>query len=157
MAQVELCEVSAETVHQVAALSVLDEHKHLVATNAGSLTEALFAPEARYRAIFADGARQGLVMLYDETLRATPPAEPRIVVWRLMVDAGLRGQGIGRSALPQVIEHVRAKRVFTALGLSYVPGPRNPEPFYLGLGFRPTGRVDAGEVVLALPLGAGDT
>ena len=35
--------------------------------------------------------------------------------------------------------------------LSYVPGDGCPEPFYLSLGFRHTGRVDEGEVVLELP------
>ena len=33
-----------------------------------------------------------------------------------------------------------------------VPGPGSPEAFYLDLGFRHTGRLDEGEVVLELPL-----
>ena len=52
----------------------------------------------------------------------------------------------------QVIEHVRSKKLFAALELSYVPGPGCPEQFYLGLGFRPTGKVDEGEIVMSLPL-----
>lgn len=48
---------------------------------------------------------------------------------------------------------VRSKGLFERLELSYVPGPGCPEPFYLGLGFRHTGRVDGKEVVLELPLG----
>ena len=35
---------------------------------------------------------------------------------------------------------------------SYVPQPGGPEPFYLGLGFTPTGEVEDGEVVLVHPL-----
>jgi catechol 2,3-dioxygenase-like lactoylglutathione lyase family enzyme len=34
---------------------------------------------------------------------------------------------------------------------SYVPEPGGPGPFYLGLGFTPTGAIDEGEVVLAYP------
>jgi diamine N-acetyltransferase len=36
--------------------------------------------------------------------------------------------------------------------LSYVPGPGCPEPFYLGIGFRHTGRVDGNEIILEYPL-----
>ena len=50
------------------------------------------------------------------------------------------------------IEHVRAKGLFASLELSYVPGPGCPEAFYLGLGFRHTGKVDGNEIVLELPL-----
>lgn len=38
--------------------------------------------------------------------------------------------------------------------LSFVPGPGSPEPFYLGLGFRHTGRVEGRELVLELSLQA---
>ena len=54
--------------------------------------------------------------------------------------------------MQRVIEHVRAKGLFTTLELSHLPGPGCPEPFYLSLGFRHTGRLDDDEVVLELPL-----
>jgi diamine N-acetyltransferase len=73
-------------------------------------------------------------------------------VWRFMIDAGFQGRGIGTAAMMRVIEHVRAKGLFTSLELSYLPGPGCPEPFYLGLGFRHTGRVAGNEIVLELPL-----
>ncbi|MFT3957062.1 MAG: GNAT family N-acetyltransferase [Piscinibacter sp.] len=154
MASTQLREITADTVRRVTSLSVHDDQRHLVATNAESLAEALFAPEAWYRAIYADDELAGFVMLYDESLRSPPPEEPRVGVWRFMIDARFQGKGIGRSALLQVIEHVRSKAGFATLELSYVPGPRSPEQFYLGLGFEPTGRVHDGEVVLELPLGA---
>jgi diamine N-acetyltransferase len=68
------------------------------------------------------------------------------------IDARHQGKGIGRAALLRVIEHVRAKGAFEKLALSFVPGPGSPEAFYLSLGFRHTGRIDDGEVVLELPL-----
>jgi GNAT superfamily N-acetyltransferase len=45
-------------------------------------------------------------MLYDESLRTTPPDESQVVLWRFMVDAQFRGQGIGAAAPAQVIPHV---------------------------------------------------
>jgi diamine N-acetyltransferase len=69
-----------------------------------------------------------------------------------MIDARFQGQGIGKAALLQVIEHIRGKDLFSVLATSYVPGPGCAEQFYLGLGFRHTGRVERGEILLELPL-----
>ena len=149
-----LCEITADTVRAVCALAVAETQKGFVAPNAVSLAQALFAPEAWYRAIYAGDEPAGFVMLYDESLRTPPPEVPQVGVWRFMIDARFQGRGIGRAALRQVVEHVRAKGRFATLELSYVPGPGCPEPFYLGLGFRHTGRTDDGEVVLEIPLAA---
>jgi diamine N-acetyltransferase len=149
---VTLREITAETVLPVIKLSVADDQTQFVAPNAVSLAQALFAPEAWYRAIYVGEEPAGFVMLEDQSLRAPPPEAPEVGLWRLMVDRSFQGQGVGRAAMAQVIEHVRRKGVFTALLTSYVPGPGCPEPFYLGLGFRHTGRMDGEEVVLELPL-----
>jgi diamine N-acetyltransferase len=149
---VTLREINADTVRAVIKLAVAESQTGFVAPNAVSLSQALFSPEAWYRAIYSGEELAGFVMLYDESLRASPPEHPQVGVWRLMVDARFQGRGIGRAALLRVIEHVRSKRLFTKLELSYVPGDGCPEPFYLSLGFRHTGRVDEGEVVLELPL-----
>ena len=151
-ATVSLREITAETLLPVLRLAVADGQKGFVASNAVSLAQALYAPQAWYRAIHIGETPVGFVMLDDESLLQPPPANPTIGVWRLMVDARHQRRGIGRAALLQVIEHARAKGVARTLELSYVPGPGCPEPFYLGLGFRHTGRMDDDEVVLALDL-----
>ncbi|CAG0946778.1 diamine N-acetyltransferase [Gammaproteobacteria bacterium] len=155
--QVTLREITADTVGAVIKLSVAESQKGFVASNAVSLAQALFAPEAWYRAIYVGDEPVGFVMLDDESLRTPPPASPEIGVWRFMIDERFQGRGIGRVALQRVIEHVRAKGLFSALELSYVAGPGCPESFYLGLGFRHTGRVDDNEIILRLPLGEEDT
>lgn len=152
-ARVTLREITSETVIPVVRLSVAESQKGFVAPNAISLSQALFAPEAWYRAIYAGDELAGFVMLADESLRSPPPDFPKIGLWRLMVDERFQGRGIGKAAMLRVIEHVRARGVFETFELSYVPGPGCPEAFYLGLGFRHTGRVDDGEIVLELPLG----
>ncbi len=150
--QVSLREITAETVRAVVKLSVAEGQKGFVASNAVSLAQALFAPEAWYRAIYCEEELVGFVMLEDESLGKHPPERPGVGVWRFMIDAKFQGQGIGRAALLQVIDQVRSRGIFETLELSYVPGPGCPEPFYLGIGFRHTGRLDEGEVVLELPL-----
>jgi len=150
-ALVSLREITADTVVAITRLAVADNQKGFVAPNAVSLAQALFAPEAWYRAIHLGDTPVGFVMLEDESRQVPPPEHPEIGVWRFMIDARYQGQGIGRAALQSIIEQVRARKRFARLELSYVPGPGCPEPFYLGLGFRHTGRVDGNEVVLEYP------
>ena len=149
---VALCETTAETVRAVTDLSVTESQRGFVAPNAVSLAQALFAPEAWYRAIYFGEELAGFVMLEDGSLLSPPEPCPEVSVWRFMIDAKFQRRGIGRAALLQLIEHVRKKNLFTKLELSFVPGPGCPEPFYLGLGFRHTGRVAGKEVVLEMPL-----
>jgi diamine N-acetyltransferase len=159
VAGITLREITAETVRAVIELSVAEHQKRFVATNAVSLAQALFAPEAWYRAVCRGDEIVGFVMLSDESLLDPVPETPQIWLWRFMVDARHQRQGIGRAALRQVIEHVRSKGAFEKLALSYVPEDGSPEPFYRSLGFRPTGEmtspsrgVDDGEVVMELVL-----
>ena len=149
---VTLREITAETVRAITRLAVSESQSGFVAPNAVSLAQALFAPEAWYRAIYLAEEPAGFVMLEDESLRSPPPEEPEVCVWRFMIDAKFQGRGIGRVALRRVIEHVRSKGLFKVLRLSYVPGPGCPEPFYLGLDFRHTGKVDGNEIVLEFSL-----
>ena len=151
-AHVTLREITAETVGAVMKLSVTEYQNRFVAPNAWSLGQALFAPEAWYRAVYLGEEPVGFVMLFDESLLVPVPSNPRIAVWRLMVDARYQRRGIGRAAMLQIIEHVRAKGLFGRLSISYVADAGNPEPLYRSLGFEPTGEFDEGEVVMALML-----
>jgi diamine N-acetyltransferase len=149
---VSLREITSQTVRQIIGLTVADDQQHLVASNAVSLAQALFQPEAWYRAIYQGDEPVGFVMLYDESLRPEPPAEPEAFLWRFMIDARQQGRGVGARALQEVIDHVAAKGVFRRLRVSFVREEGNPEGFYLRAGFVHTGEVDDGEVVLELPL-----
>lgn len=149
---VSLREVTADTVRAITDLDVAPEQAHFVASNAISLAEALFAPEAWYRAIYHEEIPVGFVMLYDETLRSPPSTAPQVWLWRFMIDARYQRQGIGTAALEQIIDHVRAKGTVSSLFLSYVPEPGNAAEFYQRYGFQPTGEIEDGEVVLALRL-----
>ena len=149
---ISLREITADTVRQITSLSVSSEQQRFVASNAISLAQALFSPDAWYRAIYTGESPAGFVMLYDESLRTSPPPEPQVALWRFMVDTQFQGQGVGTAALEQVIAHVRSKGLFSSLLVSYVPGPGCPEKFYLRAGFKHTGKVDDGEIVLELPL-----
>ena len=151
-ADVTLREITADTVVAVIKLSVTEYQTRFVAPNAWSLAQALFAPQAWYRAICLGDEPVGFVMLWDESLVSPTPDKPRAAVWRLMVEAKHQRSGIGRAAMRQVIDHVRRKGVFDRLTLSYVPEAGGPEPLYRSMGFQPTGELDEGEVVMELVL-----
>ena len=153
-AHVTLREITAATVRTITSLEVRPEQRGFVATNAESLAEALFAPEAWYRAIYLEDDPVGFVMLSDQSLLPQPPENPTIWIWRFMVDGRHQGKGIGRAALHLVIEHARSMNLFGQLLLSYVPGEGSAEALYRSVGFAPTGLVEDGEVVMALQLRA---
>jgi diamine N-acetyltransferase len=143
--EVELREVSGETVREICALQVTPGQRRFVAPNAVSFAEAHYEPKAWYRAIYADGTPVGFAMLSID-------GAPEYYLWRFMIDGGFQGHGYGRAALGLIVEHVRSLPNARELLVSWVPGDGSPEPFYLGLGFVPTGEVDGGEVVARLEL-----
>ena len=149
---VTLREIPEDTVIDVVKLKVAPSQERFVASNAISLAQALFSKTAWYRAIYVDDTPVGFVMLSDDSLSPTPPADPQVWIWRLMVDERYQGQGFGPAALRLVIDHVRHKGGFRSLQVSYVPGEGSPERMYLAAGFKHTGRLEEDEVVLELPL-----
>ena len=145
-------EITAQTVRAITALSVREDQKRFVATNAESLAEALLKQEAWYRAVYVDEIPAGFVMLFDEALRTPAPPKPRVALWRFMIDQSYQGGGIGIAALELVIDYVRSTGRYSSLQVSYYPGPGCPEPFYRRAGFKHTGREDEGEVIMELTL-----
>lgn len=65
---VTLREITADTVRAVTRLAVTDYQTRFVASNAWSLGQALFSPEAWYRAIYLAEEPVGFVMLSDQSL-----------------------------------------------------------------------------------------
>src|SRR5262245_49499422 len=108
-ARITLREVTAENVNAILRLAVQEHQKQLVASNAVSIAQAHFRPEAWCRAIYADDPPVGFVMLYDAHLGARPPQNDYYEVWRFMIDARYQGRGFGRRAMELVIAHVKTR------------------------------------------------
>lgn len=149
---VTLREITEDTVIDIIRLKVAPEQDRFVAENAVSLSQALFAPYAWYRAIYLGETPVGFVMLSDDSLLAERPEKPEIGIWRFMVDQRYQRQGIGEAALRLVVEHARGRGIFTKLSTSYVPGDGSPVRVYERVGFRHTGEVDDDELVMEIEL-----
>ncbi len=145
-AVVSLREITRETVESILELEVAPKQEKFVATNAVSLAEALFSPEAWYRAVYADETPVGFVMLSVE------PEVPRYFLWQFMIGAEYQGKGYGKRALELVIDQVRTMPGAKELLLSYEPGKGNPRKFYQKLGFEETGEVDDDSIFMRLLL-----
>lgn len=150
---VRLVEITDVNRDAVCALHVHPGQQRFVASVARSLADAATTPAAEpwYRAVYAGAEPVGFVMLSWDV----PPGRPGVLgpyfLWRLLIDARYQGHGYGRAVLTLVAGLVRADGG-TALLTSHQPDEDGPGPFYRKLGFRPTGEIDDGEVVLRLAL-----
>lgn len=147
-ASVSLCEITADTLHDVIRLSesLTAPKKYMVAPNAVSIAQAHFEPKAWFRAVYADETPVGFVMLYDD------PEEPNYFLWRFMIAGQHHGKGFGRRALEQVIDYVRTRPGAVKFETSCGQGPGSPEGFYRRLGFERSGKMFDDEVGLILEL-----
>jgi diamine N-acetyltransferase len=141
---VQLVEITKDTVRAVCKLDAGDGGAQ-VAPNAHSIAQAHFAPEAWFRAIHADGALAGFLMLYDPTL-VPAPEEREFMLWRLMIDVRHQGRGVGRAAVERLCEHVRTRPGGDALYVSHVKESARLARFYASLGFAYTGDEEDGEL-----------
>lgn len=143
---VSLREVTQKTVDAVLELRVTQEQERFVASNAVSIAQAHFSPQAWFRAIYAGESPVGFLML------SIQPEQGEYFLWRFMIDALHQGRGHGRQALELLIEHVKRQPHAKELTLSHVPGAGSPEGFYRKLGFAHTGAQKGGELMMRLAL-----
>ena len=141
---VELREITADTVRDVCALEVAEDQDGFVAPNAVSIAEAHFTPQHWMRAIYAGGRPAGFLLTYEA------PGEPPYL-WRFMIAEGDQRRGIGRRAIDLVLDHWREAGA-TVVKLSVQPENTGGIAFYEALSFRLTGEEDEGELVMAREL-----
>lgn len=148
-----LVEITDANRDAVCALRVQPGQQRFVASVARSLEDAATTPEGEpwYRAVYSGAEPVGFVMLSWNV----PPGRPGVLgpyfLWRLLIDARYQAHGYGRAVLTLVADLVRADGG-TELLTSHQPDEDGPGPFYRRFGFRPTGEIDDGEVVLRLAL-----
>jgi diamine N-acetyltransferase len=144
---VELREITSDTVRAICNLEVAEDQRDFVAPNAISIAEAHFVPTHWMRAIYADDEPAGFVLTYEL------PDEPTYYLWRFMVADGFQRRGIGRRAMELLLDRWRSLGADVA-SLSVVPANPDAIAFYESLGFRLTGEEEHGELVMRADLGA---
>jgi diamine N-acetyltransferase len=152
--RVSLREITSANRAVVEALTVTAVQAEYVTGIAESLVEAAETPDACpwYRAVYVDGTPVGFVMISDGITVVNPDYLGPYFLWRLLIDQRYQGRGHGSAALNLVVEHVRTRTDARVLITSVGQGPASPINFYLRQGFRATGQVHQGELVLELDL-----
>ncbi len=143
---VSLREITQDTVRQILKLDVSEAQKKYVASNAVSIAQAYFEPNAWFRAIYADATPVGFLML------ALNRAKGICYLWRFMIDERYQGLGYGRRALHLAIDYAREATDAEIITGSYSPGEHSAASFYHKFGFWETGEIDEGEVVIKYKL-----
>lgn len=154
-ARVELCEISRENLRDYLRLKVAPAQESFVASNAVSIAQAHFHPEAWFRGIGAGGTAVGFAMLEDwsqDPARAPEDwkREPCVYLWRFMIDRRYQRLGFGAQAMHLLVERARAVPGTKSMYLSFVEAEGGPEAFYARFGFVRTGEVSDGEQVMRL-------
>jgi RimJ/RimL family protein N-acetyltransferase/GNAT superfamily N-acetyltransferase len=145
-ADLRLVEVSTANEQAVSQLRTHKTQEAFVAPMGRSFTDALFpevvngAPVVPWmRAVEADGAIVGFVMVAVTTDHHSEP-----FLWRLLIDRLHQRRGIGGIVLELVADECRAMGD-RALVTSWGEGKGSPREFYLRHGFAPTGNTIDGE------------
>ena len=142
---VELREITRDTVRAVCKLEVAEDQRGFVAPNAVSIAEAHYEPKHWMRAIYADGEPAGFVLTYED------PGGEGYYVWRFMVADGVQRRGVGRRAMELLLDRWRELGA-TEAKLSVIRGNDGAIGLYESLGFRLTGDEEHGELVMRTEL-----
>ena len=143
-------EITPENVDAALGVRVREDQNAFVAPVVRSLAEAYASRATAWPRLILDGdGAVGFVMANFEPEEEDP--DFRCGIWRLNIAEGAQRRGYGRFAVGAVVEEAR-RRGNRRLTVMWVPGEGSPEDFYLGLGFRPTGRVVEGEAVAEMLL-----
>lgn len=125
------------------------EDEHFVASNAVSLAQAWLyrdAGDVYPFAIYNDDIPVGFMMLDEDA------GERCLTVWRIMFPEENTGHGWGTEALRLIIKLARESGKYDFMTLDYAPANTVARHVYEKLGFRPTGEVDQGEIIMRLDL-----
>lgn len=146
--------VTPDNVEAACRLQIRPGQEQFVEPVAWSLAEAYVHPDIAWPRLVFDGERLvGFVMgFFDVRFNEEDPDDrPRSGIWRLNIAAQQQGLGYGRFAVEAVCEEVRRRGQDRAT-VTWAQGEGGPEPFYLRLGFRPTGEKSGDQVVGELDL-----
>jgi diamine N-acetyltransferase len=132
--------VTRENYRELIALDVTQDQKGFVASNLFTIAQMQFKEEKIVLGIYDDSIPVGLIAYdlddYD--------------IWRVMVDEKYQKRGYGRKAMEKVIEILRQHRKLPEVRTSVVPENQAARNLYESLGFRETGEIMDGQIVLSL-------
>lgn len=140
-----LVEITDDNFDAAVKIEVREDQNRFVAPVLRSLAQAYTNRETAWPRLLMDGDEAvGFIMVQFDPEEEDP--DFRAEIWRLNIAEKHQGKGYGRFAVQGALAEAR-RRGLSRVTVSWVPGEGSPEDFYLGLGFRKTGRVDDSELI----------
>lgn len=144
---ITLREISMETVDSICELTVLDEQKQFVASNAESIAYAYFSKDTWIKAVYYKEDIAGFMMVYKDK------EDCEYFLWRFMIDSRFQSKGIGKKAIEILIDDLKSKNDgYKELYTTVVEGEGGPKGFYEKLGFKISGDYIRDEAVMTFDL-----
>lgn len=153
--------ITRDNVWEVTKLSVAENQKDFVATNAESLIEAFATISdgevALPKAIYDNQTLVGFIMFgytHHPDPLDPPVAKGNYSIWRLMIDQRYQRQGLGRKVIRQALNYLQTKPSGPAdyCWLSYEPENIVAKKLYASLGFIENGEKSEDEIVAVIRL-----
>lgn len=129
---ITLNEVTKNNWIDVISLTVREDQREFIATNAVSLAQLHFLENFVARAIYDDQQLVGFALYgVDED-------DGEYWIYRFMIDQKFQGNHLGRAAMTAIIEDIRERKEprHTTITLSYEPRNQGAKQFYDKVVFR---------------------
>ncbi len=150
MSELRLEELSARTIVAANNLTLRRGQEQFVTPPSYAIADAIIDPTTSWPRVVVDGD-QVVGFIRGNFDPDADHEQFRSCVWRVSVDAGAQGRGVGRFAVHALAEEART-RGFERLTAIWEPGDEGPEEFFLRVGFVIVGQTEYGENLGALQL-----
>src|SRR4051794_20983642 len=155
--ELELREVTPEVLGELRARVMLPAHQAewVGGSIDDALQEAAELPEGNPwpRGVYRDGVPVAFVMLSWNVEPHPPSLYGPWFLWKLMVAPAVQRTGVGTAVVRHLAALVKDQGASELLTSCFPVGEYTPYPFYIGLGFVPTGEyAEWNEEILVLTL-----
>ena len=150
MSQLRLEELSAATIVAVNSLGLKPGQEWFVTPVSYSAAAAVTPVGSTWQRVILSEERV-VGFIHGNFDPDAAQEEFRAALWRINVDAGAQGMGVGRFAVEAIKDEARSRGV-TRLTVIWEQGEAGPEEFFLRVGFTPIGETQYGEIIGAIEL-----
>lgn len=142
--QVHLEDVTFDNFIEVSWLTLKEEQKDFIATNAFSLAQSKYQEECIPKAIQVNHNIVGFLMYcLDRT-------DHEYWIYRLMIDQRYQGLGYGQKAMEIILKELKEVATNRIIRISFEPENIVAKQLYEKLGFDSTGIIEGGEIIYEL-------
>jgi diamine N-acetyltransferase len=146
MGELRLVELSATTIVAVNNMSLKPGQEEYLSPVSYGVAATVVNPQSTWQRVVVDDGGTVLGFVSANFDADDPQEHFRSVLWRINVDAGEQGRGVGRFAVESLVAEAR-DRGFDHVDVVYESGEDGPEAFFARVGFTPVGETEYGEVI----------